>query len=84
MDGGQAKGVACGGAYFFQSVAGLWSEVVKVVPVGGSESVASEFGTSVSIDGSYAVVGAPGALAGTGEAYIYLNTGVTWALVGSP
>ncbi|KAH9133106.1 hypothetical protein AeRB84_020746 [Aphanomyces euteiches] len=81
LDGPMAKGVACGGVYFFASSApGVWTQVVKVVPTQGSETMSSEFGASVSMDANYAVVGAPGASFTKGEAYIYLYDGVTWSL----
>ncbi|KAF0711816.1 Aste57867_5074 [Aphanomyces stellatus] len=80
-DGPNAKGIACGGVYFFASASvGTWTQVIKVVPTQGSESMSSEFGTSVSIEGTLAVVGAPGANNDQGEVYIYQYNAVTWSL----
>ncbi|ETW09107.1 hypothetical protein, variant [Aphanomyces invadans] len=80
-DGPNAKGTRCGGAYFFTSPSvGVWTQVVKMTPTDGSESLPSEFGASVSLEGSFAVVGAPGARYAKGEAYVYQFNGVQWSL----
>ncbi|RHY37316.1 hypothetical protein DYB34_000657, partial [Aphanomyces astaci] len=80
-DGPKAKGTPCGGAYFFSSPsAGVWTQVVKVTPTQGSETLSSEFGASVSLEGNFAAVGAPGAGYAKGEVYVYQFNGVTWSL----
>ena len=56
-----------GAAYVFERVSSAWGETRKL-----SGPVANDyFGTSVSISGSTAVVGAPGNGAGPGAAYIF-------------
>ncbi|OQR91459.1 hypothetical protein THRCLA_08991, partial [Thraustotheca clavata] len=80
LDGNEAKGTTCGGAYFYQFSNGLWSQLSKMTPTGGSELEASEFGTSVCLETNFAIVGAPGALNTIGEAYVYNFNGVAWNL----
>ncbi|EQC35803.1 hypothetical protein, variant [Saprolegnia diclina VS20] len=79
LDGARAKGVTCGGAYFFAlGPTGAWTQTAKFTPSSASGASASELGASASIETTLAVVGAPGASSSIGEVYIYEYDGVAW------
>ncbi len=68
-----------GSAYIFQLVGGMWQEKELLVATDGATDDA--FGFSVSISGSYAIVGAHGdddVGENSGSAYIYERNGSTW------
>jgi len=70
-----------GAAYVFLRAAnGLWSQEAKLI---ATDKVSNDFfGTSVSISGARAVIGATGQDAsanGAGAAYVFTRTGTTWA-----
>ncbi|DAZ94676.1 TPA: hypothetical protein N0F65_002385 [Lagenidium giganteum] len=71
VDGIGAKGVQCGAAYFFKRVNGVWSQSQKIGPPPQEIFDVREFGAKVSIAGTFAVVGAPGAYAEQGRVYVY-------------
>lgn len=75
-----------GAAYVFIRTNGVWVQQVKLVASDATRD--SAFGASVAIDGNTAVVGAPGAAASSGKAYIFERTGAVWVetakLVGQP
>ena len=69
-----------GAAYVYRYNGTTWDEEFKLVPSLGA--VDDFFGTSVSINGEYAVVGAPNIENnGTtpGAAYVFKRTGTSWA-----
>jgi FG-GAP repeat len=67
-----------GAAYVFSAPVTTWSQVAELH---GSDSTTGDgFGASVSIDGTNAVVGAPGHTGG-GEAYIFSAPASTWTQV---
>ncbi|HEX6125436.1 MAG TPA: kelch repeat-containing protein [Pyrinomonadaceae bacterium] len=70
-----------GSAYVFTRSEQTWTEQAKLT-ANDAEGFAS-FGTSVAIDGDYALVGSPDATSGggfrTGAAYVFLRTGTSWA-----
>ena len=69
-----------GAAYVYRYNGTTWDEEFKLVPSVGA--VDDYFGTSVSINGEYAVVGAPNIVNnGTtpGAAYVFKRTGTSWA-----
>ncbi len=85
--GGNTKSNA-GSAYIFRNVGGTWSEVQKLVASDRHNS--DYFGTSVSISGDYAIVGAymededasgGDGKSSAGSAYIFRNVGGTWSEV---
>ncbi len=85
--GGNTQASA-GSAYIFRNVGGTWSEVQKLVA--SDRAIDDIFGTSVSISGDYAIVGAnqesEDASGGntkskSGSAYIFKNVGGTWSEV---
>ncbi|RYZ50786.1 MAG: hypothetical protein EOP49_13245, partial [Sphingobacteriales bacterium] len=70
-----------GSAYIFMRNGSSWAQQAKVV--GSSAGGADAFGTSVAMDGDYAIVGAPwndvGGNADQGAAYVFLRNGTNWA-----
>lgn len=76
-----------GQAYVFFNNAGTWSQQAELHTVltngGGTRFALDKFGSSVSIEGDIAVVGAyDGAGApGTGKAYIFKRAGAAWSLL---
>jgi hypothetical protein len=69
-------GVERGAAYIFYRSGILWSEQQKLTP--GDPEDGDYFGNSVSIDGDYAIVGAPGKSGDQGFSYVFKRTGTTW------
>ena len=77
-----------GSAYIFKNIAGTWYQMKKIVASDGGE--ADLFGSSVSISGDYAIVGAWGEdhdaaggnyLATAGSAYVFKNNAENWSEV---
>ena len=65
-----------GAAYIFKRMGGTWIEQAKLsVSYAGAGAA---IGLSVSLDGDYAVVGAPGDSSHTGAAYIFRRSGAEW------
>jgi len=76
-----AAGASAGSAYIFTRTATSWSQQAKLT---ASDGVAADyFGTSVSLDGDTALVGAPyndaAAPSDAGSAYVFTRTGTTWS-----
>jgi hypothetical protein len=77
-----------GSAYIFKNNSGTWSQVQKIV---ASDRTAFDlFGTSVSISGDYAIIGAPGededaigssTRSQAGSAYILKNNSGVWSQI---
>ena len=70
--GAEGTGLETGFAYVYRFRAGTWVEVHKITASDGGSG--DEFGHSVSVDGSYAVVGAPkddNSGNSSGSAYVY-------------
>ncbi len=68
-----------GRAYVFERSGSSWSQQAKLTPSDGS---VGEFGSSVAISGSYAVVGAPHQGTGArrpGAAYVFARSGLSWS-----
>ena len=73
------KGDDSGAAYIFKRNGDTWEQAAKLIPDDGAED--DEFGSSVSISGDYAVVGAPydnDKGDDSGAAYIFKRNGDTW------
>ena len=72
-------GQAAGSVFVFVRAGATWSEQQQFGLLDGSFD---EFGTSVSVSGSTAVVGAPGDTTpsgpGAGSAYVFVRSGATW------
>ncbi|MGB2691825.1 MAG: hypothetical protein WBC96_04965, partial [Thermodesulfobacteriota bacterium] len=73
--------VTHGSVYFFQRVAGTWTEIQKVIGVADSE-----FGAAVAIDGTIAIAGAQGETVtggssiNAGAVYIFERSGTDWTI----
>lgn len=64
-----------GAAYIFKLEETDWMEQAKLT---GDGFFSEFFGLSVSIEGEYAVVGAPGENFGEGAVYVFIREGTTW------
>jgi hypothetical protein len=74
------KGVDSGSAYIFKYDGATWSEEQKLTASDGNER--DHFGSSVSLSGDYAIVGADGdddKGSDSGSAYIFKRDGTTWS-----
>jgi len=71
------SGTDRGAAYVFYRSGTYWTEQQKLTP--GDSADNDFFGKSVSIDGEYAIVGAPGKNSNQGFSYIFKRTGTSWA-----
>ena len=67
-----------GSAYIFDLSGGVWSEPTDI-SLGTDGSGGDSFGNSVALDGSRAIVGAPGRDGNRGAAYIFDLSGGTWS-----
>jgi hypothetical protein len=76
-----------GEAYVFFNDGGTWSKQDELHTAltngGGTRFALDKFGTSVSVEGDIAVVGAydGSGTPGTGKAYIFRRTGIDWSLL---
>ena len=77
-----------GSVYVFQRIAGVWTEVQKLVPT--LRGVSDRFGFDLSASGNFLVIGAYGEnsdvnelnhIGGTGSCYIFENIAGTWTQV---
>ena len=67
---------SAGSAYVFTESGNTWSQLAELQ--GDDTAAGDNFGLSVSISGTTAVVGAPGH-GGKGSAYVFVETGSAWA-----
>jgi len=77
--GDKANGPAAGAAYIFQDSGTGWVQVAKLLP--GDGATDDHFGSSVSISGAFAIIGAHGDDdngTDSGSAYIFQDTGSGW------
>jgi len=77
--GDKIYGEYSGSAYIFKRNGAVWAEQSKLVPSDGEICLC--FGNSVSIDGDYAIIGAPGDNDngyGSGSAYVFKRDGTVW------
>ena len=73
------NGCSSGSAYIFKYNGTVWTEQSKLLPSDGGQFQA--FGNSVSINGDYAIIGAPGDNDNgycSGSAYIFKRNGTVW------
>jgi len=70
------SGTDRGAAYVFVRSGSSWTEQQKLTP--GDTEDGDHFGKSVSIDGEYAIIGAPGKNSNQGFSYIFKRSGTTW------
>jgi len=76
------SGADAGSAYVFRYDGGYWMQEAKLRPTGPGTTL-DAFGSSVSVSGDVAVVGAPGdddAATDAGAAYVYRYDGASWLL----
>ncbi len=75
-----------GSAYVFLRSGVTWTQQAKLIANDGATN--DFFGNSVSLSGSYALIGSPGddvgANANQGSAYVFLRSGVTWTQQAKP
>jgi hypothetical protein len=69
-------GLASGAAYVFERPAGVWVQVAKLVASDATQG--ASFGESVSIDGDYALIGAPAVASYRGTAYVFQRLPTGW------
>jgi hypothetical protein len=72
-----SNGNDAGAVYVFVRSGSSWSQQQKLLSSDGT--AADQFGKSVSIDGDYAIIGAPGKNSNQGFSYVFKRTGSTWA-----
>jgi hypothetical protein len=72
---GTASGT--GAAYVFTRSGSTWPQRAELAAAGGTSG--DNFGSSVALSGSTAVVGAPGTSSVTGAAYVFVRSGSTWS-----
>ncbi len=74
--GAQRRSASAGGAYVFVTSDGIWSELSVL---NASHGAAGDlFGSSASISGGTAVIGASGRRSGAGAAYVFLGSWTIW------
>jgi hypothetical protein len=66
-----------GEAYVFVRSGTHWSQKTTLIPF--KKPIGGEFGVSVALYGSTAVVGAPGTSSNTGAAYVFVGSGKHWS-----
>jgi hypothetical protein len=69
-----------GSVYSFVRSGSSWTQQAKLVASDGSAN--DGFGTAISVDGMYAVVGAQNNANGAGAAYVFARNGLGWAQAG--
>lgn len=75
--GAYGKTSFTGAAYTFTGSGASWSQRAKLMASDGAAN--DDFGISVAISGSVAVVGSPGKAASTGAAYVFVRSGTAWS-----
>ncbi|MGH8427780.1 MAG: hypothetical protein ACRES7_07335 [Gammaproteobacteria bacterium] len=67
-----------GAVYVFTNSGGTWTQTQKLL--GSSSNEINDFGASVAVSGSTALIGAPATIDdGPGAAYVFTETGGTWS-----
>jgi len=81
--GAPAANAFQGAVYAFNRSGGIWTQTQKLLAADGASG--DFFGDAVAIDGTNAVIGAPGATIGdnpfTGAAYLFEGSGASWTEV---
>jgi hypothetical protein len=75
--GAPGKNSATGAAYVFVPSGTSWSQQAKLTASNGASG--DNFGFSVAVSGSTAVLGAVGDNSGRGAAYVFARSGTTWS-----
>ncbi len=71
------RGASSGATYVFVRSGSTWSQQAELTASDGAAG--DEFGSSVAIAGSTAVVGASGKNSNSGAAYVFERSGTTWS-----
>jgi hypothetical protein len=74
--GAWAKNSNTGAAYVFIQSGTAWTQQAKLTAAGGAPG--DQFGVSVALSGSTAIVGADGTNTSTGTAYVFVRSGTAW------
>lgn len=74
--GEDGVGTNSGAAYVYTFDGAAWAERARLT--GSDAGEGALFGFSVATNGTYAIVGAPGARGGRGAAYVFEHDGTTW------
>jgi hypothetical protein len=74
--GDDDNGDYSGSAYVFVRSGSTWTEQAKLTASDGAAGVV--FGSSVSVSGDTALVGAPEDVGGSGSVYVFVRSGSTW------
>jgi hypothetical protein len=75
--GASEQNSSTGAAYVFVRSGSVWSQQAELTASDGAPYY--EFGFSVAIDGSTAMIGAPNANSSVGAAYVFVQSGTTWS-----
>jgi hypothetical protein len=75
--GALAKNSNTGAAYVFVRSGTAWTQQAKVTA--SDAAAGDQFGTSVALSGTTALIGAPAKNSNTGAAYVFARSGTTWA-----
>ena len=70
------NGSDSGSAYVFEHAGSNWNQVAKLTASDGASG--DRFGTSVSLDGGRALIGAPEDNSDNGSAYVFDRSGTSW------
>ena len=74
--GASGVGADRGAAYIYRSDGSTWTEEAILIPSNGAGG--DYFGSSVSIDGIFAIVGAYAPSSASGAVYVFRRTGAIW------
>jgi FG-GAP repeat protein len=75
--GAPGKNLGAGAAYMFVRSGTAWSQQAKITAA--DRAANDNFGNSVAISSSTAVVAAPGKNSGAGAAYVFVRSGTAWS-----
>jgi hypothetical protein len=75
--GAYGKSSFTGAAYIFTGSGTTWTQQAKLIAADGAAN--DNFGISVAISGSIAVVGSPFKASSTGAAYVFVRSGTVWS-----
>ena len=75
--GAYARNSNAGSAYVFARSGAIWSQQAELTASHGARG--DDFGYSVAISGSTALVGAQGTKSFTGAAYVFVRSGANWS-----
>jgi nucleoside-specific outer membrane channel protein Tsx len=74
--GAHGERLKAGAVYVFTESGGTWTQRAKLTPSDGATD--DDFGDSVALSGTTALISAPGKNSGIGAAYVFTGSGGTW------